>query len=120
MSRPKRIPTCHPDRRHRAHGLCSNCYQRFWVKNNPGKSYYYERRKFIKRDYGLDWAQYIALLENQNNVCAICQCVPAVFHIDHDHKTKQVRGLLCHKCNIGLHYIEQSEYREKALKYLKI
>lgn len=28
----RRIPTCHPDRPHKAKGLCHNCYQTAWAK----------------------------------------------------------------------------------------
>src|SRR5579859_1605562 len=29
-----RIPGCHPDRKHEAHGLCKNCYLTKWHKEN--------------------------------------------------------------------------------------
>ena len=34
-------------------------------------------------------------------VCWICGAAPKTrrLHIDHDHKTDKVRGLLCHSCN---------------------
>lgn len=45
--------------------------------------------------------QYLAHLHQQQGVCAICRW-PAILHVDHDHKTGAVRGLLCRACNMRL------------------
>jgi hypothetical protein len=46
---------------------------------------------------------YFRTLEEQGGKCAISNCprTPKTrrFHIDHDHKTGKVRGLLCHLHN---------------------
>jgi hypothetical protein len=42
-----------------------------------------------------------AMLLAQHGVCAICQTAPAI-HVDHDHQTDKVRGLLCFRCNAAL------------------
>lgn len=44
---------------------------------------------------------YENLLQKQNNVCALCKGTNGKnkLHIDHDHETGAVRGLLCAKCN---------------------
>ena len=44
-------------------------------------------------------------LKEQEYKCAICGTEdPGAtnWHADHDHKTGQKRGILCHKCNTGL------------------
>jgi hypothetical protein len=44
-------------------------------------------------------------LYEQGGKCAICGTTDSgsmAFHADHDHKTGQKRGVLCHKCNTGL------------------
>jgi hypothetical protein len=38
----------------------------------------------------------------RKNGCAICGGDSKRFHMDHDHKTKKVRGVLCQGCNIAL------------------
>lgn len=52
-------------------------------------------------------------------VCEICgDYGPLV--LDHDHKTGQVRGLLCHKCNIGLGQFEDNiELMSNAVDYIQ-
>jgi Recombination endonuclease VII len=49
----------------------------------------------------------VEILENmfqiQEGLCAICsQPLPENFHVDHDHRTGHIRGLLCPSCNKGL------------------
>lgn len=66
----------------------------------------YKHRDHIKRRYGLTPAQYDALVELQGGRCAICRQSPTGkrtrLHVDHDHLTGEVRGLLCNLCNVAL------------------
>ena len=59
---------------------------------------------------------------DQNNSCAICKLLFTTenpIDIDHDHMSGNIRGLLCRKCNSGLHYLEKLEVVESMLKYLE-
>ena len=59
------------------------------------------------------------MLFEQNGRCGVCgNFFIETPKIDHNHKTGEVRGLLCHRCNVGLPYVEDLEYSEKAKKYL--
>ncbi len=59
----------------------------------------------------------------QNSKCAICGVhsskeIRGLF-IDHNHKTNQVRGLLCNSCNRGIGYFrDDKDIVEKARIYL--
>ncbi|HET9945169.1 MAG TPA: endonuclease VII domain-containing protein, partial [Actinomycetes bacterium] len=53
------------------------------------------------RTYGITEADVAAMLAAQHGVCAICQAADAA-HIDHDHTTGAVRGMLCFRCNAAL------------------
>ena len=70
---------------------------------------------------------YEELLEYQEHKCAICGGDDAfnTLAMDHDHETREVRGLLCHGCNrnaVGLyekyHYYRTEHHTEIIKKYL--
>jgi hypothetical protein len=50
--------------------------------------------------------------------CEICGKHAKKLRFDHDHETGEFRGWLCHRCNVGLRYIEESTYMHAALSYL--
>lgn len=51
--------------------------------------------------------------------CQICHKETAL-HIDHDHSTGQVRGLLCNSCNGGLGaFKDNPDFLHEAVRYLE-
>lgn len=65
--------------------------------------------------------EYDSLLQKQNGQCAICKVDyrKSQLNIDHNHKTLEVRGLLCHECNSGIAYFdENTQYLIHAAIYL--
>ena len=74
------------------------------------------------RKYGLTEKQFRALKRAQENRCAICGArLSGKICVDHDHTTKKVRGLLCHKCNTGLGFFEDDPIRLlRAIWYLHL
>ncbi len=51
--------------------------------------------------------------------CAICRQKCGVGDLDHDHATRRVRGLLCHRCNAGLGvFRDQSGLLMRAARYV--
>ena len=70
--------------------------------------------------YGITVEQYEAMLEQQGGVCAVCGRSDLEFHIDHDHSTGVVRGVLCGLCNKGLGQFKDSpDLLEAAAAYLR-
>lgn len=59
-----------------------------------------------KINYGISIDDYNSMFEEQQGCCAICKTHQIEFkkklHVDHSHKTGQVRGLLCHNCNLAI------------------
>lgn len=79
-----------------------------------------ERKKdyWKKYAYNLDPIGYAAMLQFQDFKCKICGIENLNLHVDHDHKTGIIRGLLCRNCNVGLSYIEKDGFIEKCKEYL--
>ena len=77
----------------------------------------------LKKLYGLLPADYDRLLEKQGGVCALCGRGPKPggrnrrLCVDHCHKTRRVRGLLCVPCNLALGILELVGL-DKLAKYL--
>ncbi|MET7716344.1 endonuclease VII domain-containing protein [Streptomyces sp. NPDC005407] len=59
------------------------------------------RAGHLKRKYGMTEAELTRLIDEQGGVCVICLAAPAE-HVDHDHETGRVRGVLCFSCNAAL------------------
>ena len=93
---------------------------RKWALVNPEKIRGYQ----LKNDFGITIEQYNEMLEAQGRRCAICGTdTPngrGGFHVDHNHKTNTIRGILCHNCNVLLgHAKDDIKIIELALNYLK-
>lgn len=110
-----RSAKCHPDQPNRGHGLCKKCYyqaNRAKIIQRAKLDYANrtEERKqaiyaaYLKRTFGITVQDYAILFAKQHGVCALCGKPPCAgrfkrLHVDHDHKTGKVRGLLCRGCN---------------------
>lgn len=88
---------------------CIKCYHGNWNKKSKDgpKS---KKQNNLKARFNIDSEQYEHMLENQNGVCDICKKEEAKIlkgtacrlSVDHCHKTGEIRGLLCARCNTGL------------------
>jgi hypothetical protein len=80
--------------------------------NDPEKVAAYHRNKNLQREYGITAAQWDEIFEAQGRCCAICKGqtprdkLGRGWHVDHDHATGRVRGILCLLCNWALGYFK--------------
>lgn len=86
------------------------------------------RHSVYKRKYGITVAEYDIMLASQGNGCAICKTTEPTGHgkkngrfsVDHDHETGEVRGLLCHACNVALgSFKDNVEILKNAIFYIQ-
>jgi predicted nucleic acid-binding Zn ribbon protein len=75
--------------------------------------------------YQMQPGDYDALLLAQGGRCAICGADEAGgkggrFHVDHNHATGRVRGLLCHGCNLGIGMLrDDPDVMRAAIRYVE-
>lgn len=81
------------------------------------------RNSALKYSYGITLEQYQKMLVDQNYNCAICKTSQEQLikrlAVDHNHKTNEIRGLLCGSCNraLGL-FKENYEVISSAAEYM--
>jgi hypothetical protein len=73
--------------------------------------------------YGLTQEEFLELAEKQGYSCPVCNTsakeTPYRLAVDHDHRTNEIRGLLCSSCNWGIGLLEDNPvFLERALDYL--
>jgi len=85
------------------------------------------KNTILKRLYGISMADYLAMHDGQNGLCAICSKPETSvirgktisLAVDHCHETGTVRKLLCAKCNKGIgSFSHDADLLAKAIKYL--
>jgi hypothetical protein len=73
------------------------------------------------RSYGITLQEHDRLMAEQNNCCWICKGNndQMALCIDHDHKTGEVRGLLCNVCNRAIGLLrDDPDLIKRAAEYL--
>lgn len=123
LSRPRDVPE--------GHKFCRGCAQYKPLVEFGGRTGRSSNRTFQCNDcmrardrerhlatYGMSVEAVERLLASQGGTCAICRVAPAV-HVDHDHETGVVRGMLCFRCNAALGQFDDAPATlRRAARYL--
>jgi hypothetical protein len=92
------------------------------AQRNRSKKLKKMRELHLRRNFGLSIDEYERLLEQQGGGCAICQSPPTPgisLHVDHDHGSGEIRGLLCFRCNNGIGlFRENPDLLQDAARYV--
>jgi hypothetical protein len=105
---------------------CKDCYKEETAKDrlkNPEKWKAKRHRNGLKEMYGITVEDYNCLYQAQNGCCKICGIsqlkLRKKLFVDHCHKTKYIRGLLCQKCNFLIGLANDSpKHLNLAINYL--
>lgn len=106
---------------------CKDCKREYDAKRYKERRDIYRamhRKNHLRRKFGIDERRYNELLDMQNGSCAICRktCEDEGkrLAIDHDHKTGEIRGLLCYNCNRGIGHLQDNiTLLKNAIDYLE-
>jgi hypothetical protein len=79
---------------------CKPCHNQR-MKETSERLYGGHANFLLQCRYGVSADEVAEMVRQQGGTCAICRIKPAV-HVDHDHATGRVRGILCFACNRGL------------------
>lgn len=96
-----------------------SAYSKQYIVQNVDKV---KSAKLLNR-YGISLEEFEKKLDSQNRKCAICGVQldgNKRTHLDHDHATGKIRGILCWNCNGGLgNFSDNVERLQSAINYLK-
>ena len=110
------------------HKYCSTSCRGKWHynrwKSSGGKRDARKQKTYwLRNKYGISADDYDNMLEAQGHRCACCGTDEPTgynWHVDHNHSTGDVRGLLCSKCNQGIGLFDESiEKLNSAIAYLE-
>ncbi len=76
----------------------------------------------LKKTFGITIKQYNELFQKQGGICAICgnRENGKSLAVDHNHKTGEIRELLCTNCNLTIGLLnDDPSILKKAIKYLE-
>lgn len=112
----KPVSDFHKMARQRYQSWCKQCRSAYRVTVSPPVT----RRWNLKKNYGISPEEYDELLQAQNNHCACCDATMAdrsgkPLHVDHEHRTGLIRGLLCSHCNRALGNVSDDPARLRRL-----
>ena len=97
-------------------------YKRKYEIANRERYMQMNRNNNYLRKYGITLAYKIELIKKQGGNCLICtkKIDETSGHVDHNHKTGEIRGILCGTCNAGLGMFQDDiQLLQNAIDYLK-
>jgi hypothetical protein len=103
---------------------CKKSWRSEHRKKYPEKAKARDRSSDLQKNYGISIKEYDEMLRIQDGRCGCCGIHQSRFvrrlHVDHDHATGKIRGLLCTQCNPGIGYFQHSIERLKlGVAYLE-
>ncbi len=126
-TKPLKEYSSHETTRDGVSPYCKQCIRdrnRQWRIDNPERARAKQLKNYLKSTYGMTVEEYDKLTQAQNNLCAICSLPETTKNgrlaVDHCHRTGQVRGLLCMRCNTSIGRLnDDPALLRRAAEYLE-
>jgi hypothetical protein len=107
------------DIRDKRNSLCSSCATKRRKKYRKWPVGFDSSAAHRHYKYRLSEEEYLTIYKQQEGRCAICRQELEQPHVDHNHSTMKVRGLLCRSCNLALgHFRDNLIVLSSAINYL--
>jgi len=101
---------------------CRQQYKLFKRRQSPESldvDVNHNKQVYLSKRYAISQNDLMRLLELANHCCQICGKKPKLM-VDHDHKTGNVRGILCNRCNTAIGMLDDNILSlTKAISYLQ-
>jgi len=97
--------------------LKNNEYRR----NNIDKVGLRDTNRHLLKKYGITIQQKLEMVNIQGGKCGICGTdleSGRNTHVDHNHITGSIRGVLCNKCNLHLGWLEKPGFMKVVMDYI--
>lgn len=80
-----------------------------------------DRVKALKERYGLEVGDYLRMIEATGGRCPLCRNRVHTWNVDHNHRTRDVVGVVCAACNVGslAYTYHDVEYVRRLLAFLE-
>lgn len=100
---------------------CRKCQKEIDAKHrltDRGKKKY-RTRLWKKSNINISYEEYKERYDLLDGRCEICNDQLPSLCVDHNHKTRQLRGLLCTPCNLAIEHLKESpDIMNNAITYL--
>lgn len=85
-----------------------------WYEKNKERDKLHKRNSGLRIRHGITVEEQLKLIATQGGKCLGCftellNLPIKQVHVDHDHATGRIRGILCHHCNLALGLLKDSK-----------
>ena len=105
------------------HGSCKECFKKKSKESAQRLGRDHRKNYALQWHYGIGLETYKEMLEEQEGKC-VCGSTTGrsnaeALHVDHDHNTGLIRGLLCHRCNRAIGLVDDPRSLRALADYIE-
>ena len=105
------------------HGSCKECFKLSSKRSREKLGREHRKNYELQWHYGIGLEEYNEMLNQQGGKC-VCGAFTGrnnaeALHVDHDHNTGLIRGLLCHRCNRAIGLVDDPKSLRALADYIE-